>query len=162
MPVTPFHFGPGLALKGVVPRSTSFTAFIAANVLIDCESLYYLALHEYPVHRQLHTFIGAAVAGLVIALVLLGVRRLLRGWLAAHVQAELSVRGIWIGAIAGALSHPILDGIMHPDIQPFQPFTTANPLHELISLGGLHGACVVAGLLGLLLLLIRSPRTASR
>ena len=35
MPITPFHFGPGAALKGVLGPQMSFTVFAFANVLID-------------------------------------------------------------------------------------------------------------------------------
>ena len=34
MPFTPFHFGPGLLGKGLAPRSYSWSAFVAINVVI--------------------------------------------------------------------------------------------------------------------------------
>lgn len=42
MPITPFHFGPGLLGKGLLPAKLSVTAFVAAQIVIDCESAYYL------------------------------------------------------------------------------------------------------------------------
>ena len=158
MPFTPFHFGPGLLGKGVAARWCSWTAFITSNVLIDCESLYYLAQGAYPVHRALHTFVGAALVGVVTVALLLGVRRVvprISRWLAAQapsVRSEGSTVGIVVGAMAGALSHPVLDGLMHPDIEPLQPWSAANPLRGLVGIGALHVACGVAGIVGGVLL----------
>lgn len=157
MPITPFHFGPGLLVKGVAARWFSWTAFVASNIVIDVESLYYLSRDEWPVHRQLHTFVGAGIVGIVVALAMSSAALLLpRRWRkgASSVrQAEVSRVGIISGAMIGALSHPVLDGIMHSDIEPFQPWTAANPLHAIIGLGALHLACLIAGAVGLVLLL---------
>jgi membrane-bound metal-dependent hydrolase YbcI (DUF457 family) len=168
MPVTPFHFGPGLLGKGLVPRWYSWSAFIASNVIIDCESLYYLARHEYPVHRRLHTFVGAALVGIATAAVLIGARRVLPSiakWFdqqRAMIRAEATALGIVVGAMVGALSHPVLDGLMHPDIEPLQPWSAENPLRGLIDIGTLHLGCLLAGLVGAVLLVVhrlqqRSP-----
>jgi len=51
MPFTPFHFGPGLLIKVCVPRWFWFTSFVLANVLIDCEVLYYMRVGEPPLRR---------------------------------------------------------------------------------------------------------------
>ena len=75
MPFTPFHFGPGLAVKGMGAPVFSWSAFAAAQVLIDCETLYYLLHQEYPVHRFLHSFLGAAVAGLAATILCLVIVR---------------------------------------------------------------------------------------
>jgi hypothetical protein len=155
VPITPFHFGPGLLAKGIAPRRVSWSAFAVSNVVIDIESLYYLRQHAAHVHRQLHTFAGAALVGIATTLVLLAIPR---AWLARRspiFRAEGTVGGIAIGAMSGALSHPILDGIMHGDIEPFQPWTAANPLHGLIGLGALHLGCILAGVIGLILVIIR-------
>jgi len=111
LPVTPFHFGPGLALKAVAAPVFSWSAFAAAQVLIDCETVYYLLRREYPVHRFLHSFVGAAVAGLVTAVCLLVVVRALarafpdrlaslRG-AASSARGELSPLGVLSGGLAG-------------------------------------------------------------
>ena len=76
MPFTPFHFGPALALKAVAPRAFSWTAFVASQVVIDCEPLYYMLRGDYPVHRVLHWFVGATGAGLAAAVACLLVVRL--------------------------------------------------------------------------------------
>ena len=130
-------------------------------MLIDCESLYYLVRHEYPVHRQLHTFVGAALAGLVTTGFLLLARRLLRGLRdridagSPAIRAEGSPLGILVGAMTGALTHPVLDGLMHHDIEPFQPWTGANPMQDVVSLSVLHTGCLIAGVIGAALIVLR-------
>jgi len=120
--------------------------------------------HEYPVHRQLHTFVGAALVGVATAALLLGVLRIvptLRAWFARRspiMRAEGTPLGICVGAMVGALSHPLLDGVMHPDIEPFQPWIAVNPLHGLVGLGALHLGCLLAGLVGFALVIVQSRR----
>lgn len=74
------------------------------------------------------------------------------------VAAEGRLGPALAGGLIGGLSHSVLDGIMHPDIRPFRPFTAANPLFELLSLSNLHLACVAMGFLGLIVLALRQPR----
>jgi hypothetical protein len=147
-----------LLVKSIVARWYSLSAFIAAQILIDCETLYHLVRHETPVHRTLHTFAGATLAGAVTAVGLLGLR-----WLAGRiksrgsearpaslpsVRSEMTTTGIWVGALAGGVSHPWLDGLMHRDMQPFAPWSSANPFLGIVSVEVLHLGCVAAGLLG--------------
>jgi membrane-bound metal-dependent hydrolase YbcI (DUF457 family) len=153
MPLTPFHFGPGALLHAVAPRHVSFWAFVAANVLIDVESLINLVQRRHPVHAFFHTYVGAT---LVLAFIVLGwwaVRR----WLAPGMPwaRDLTVAKVGLGAALGAYSHVLLDSVMHADIRPMAPFTAGNGLLATVSLGDLHGACVVAGLVGLLIVAIR-------
>lgn len=156
MPFTPFHFGPGLLLKGVAPERLSWSAFVAAQVLIDCETLYHILRREYPLHRALHTVAGAAAAGLATAGALLALRGLLpRGRLPPALAAELSTAPIVMGGLLGGLTHPLLDGLMHADIRPFLPWTEANPLLGLVGLGALHLGCLAAGLAGAALVWLR-------
>ncbi len=164
MPFTPFHFGPGLALKAILPRHVSFLAFAAANVTIDCETGYHMLRGEWPLHRALHTLPGAAVAGVVTIVVLVALRRRLARWFdadgadvaAGATSFEFSARAIAIGGALGSLSHPILDGIMHEDARPFAPFTSENPLlGSAYDVARLHAACFLCGVLGVCLLLLR-------
>jgi len=62
MPFTPFHLGPGAVAHAVAPRHVSFLAFCAGNVLIDVEPLYYMVTGQDPLHRFMHTYIGATLA----------------------------------------------------------------------------------------------------
>lgn len=170
MPFTPFHLGPGLALKGVAAPVFSWSAFAAAQVVIDCETLYYLIKQEYPVHRFFHSFLGAAAAALVTtALVLIivrafatGLSRLVAPYMVSTSTArgEFSLLGVFLGSLAGGLSHPFLDGIMHPDVRPFMPWSDSNPFFGLIGVTPLHLACAAAAVFGAVALTLWRGRRA--
>ena len=162
MPYTPFHFGPGLTIKGVASPVFSWFAFVAAQVLIDCETLYYLLHHTYPIHRFFHSFLGASLAGLVAAVLwFLFVTVAGQVWPAGVnkqtqpriVRTELSLPSILVGGLVGGITHTFLDSIMHPDLRPFMPFSNYNPFLGLVGDGTLYDACVVAGIVGLILVL---------
>jgi len=165
VPFTPFHFGPALLAKSLAPKWFSWTAFVASQIVIDLESLYYLSRHEYPVHRALHTLVGATLVGVATALLVLGGCRLLRGAMPAlerypRLRSEGAPRAILVGAIAGGVSHPLLDGLMHADVRPLEPWTAANPWLELVSLDVLHYGCLLCGVAGVILLALRRRRLA--
>jgi hypothetical protein len=164
MPFTPFHLGPAAALKAAAPRHLSFTVFGFSQVLIDLEPLYYMLRHEAILHRFFHTYAGATLVAL--ASVALGrpvCQRLLAVWQrlvrAGQAQREAAriPRGAAVaGAFLGAYSHVVLDSIMHADIRPLAPFSQANPLFRVLSLGALHQLCVGAAAAGLLVLAVRA------
>jgi hypothetical protein len=155
VPITPFHFGPGL-LCGVLVEA-SLGAFVATTVVIDCESGYHLLSGHYPVHRFLHTLVGATLVATAIA-VLFGAAEL---WQRRHrgtnpdgtQRSEAPLAGIAAGAAAAAWSHVLLDGVMHADVRPFAPWSDANPLLGALPLAWLHLACVAAAVLAVLIFL---------
>jgi hypothetical protein len=161
MPVTPFHFGPGLLFKAIAPRHVSFSAFVASQIVIDVESGYHLLRGDWPVHRVLHTLPVATLAGLSSAGLVWGAARLLRlkqRWSDERtLPSEVDARPAAIGGLLGGITHPIFDGIMHSDVQPFWPLSLENPLLDLIGLGALHLGCVIAGALGAIALGLRRP-----
>lgn len=157
MPFTPYHFGPGAALHAAAPRHVSFWAFCAANVLVDVEPLTYMLTHQCPVHRFFHTYVGASLIWpSTIALYLIA------RWLATAIRLpdifnwqDLTLRRVAIGAALGAYSHIVLDSLMHADMRPLAPFSDANPLLGLVPLAVLHWGCILAGVAGLILVLLR-------
>jgi hypothetical protein len=165
MPVTPFHGGVGLIAKGLAGRRVSFLGFCATQVVIDVESGYFLLRGEWPVHRFLHTAIGAAVAcGLVVWIC----RQVARRWsrrpesdmaLVQWGRGDLAALLIPVGAAGtaalGVVGHVIPDAIMHADVRPFSPLTDANPFYGTLSLSVLHGGLVAAGAVGLALIALR-------
>ena len=119
MPITPFHFGPGVLFHSAAPPRVSFLAFVAANGITDVESIYNVLAGNFPVHRFLHTFVGAAlVTGLTIAL-FMATRRLARSVTLPNwfQWRQLSLPAVIVGAALGAFSHIVLDGIMHADMR---------------------------------------------
>jgi len=168
LPVTPLHFGPGLLVKALAPGRFSFTAYAATQVVIDVESGYWIWQGEWPLHRAMHTFVVGSLAGAAVGLAVAaaaplwrrgrrgaGERRRARPHppLGSWWAAETATVPALVGGVVGGSMHALLDGIMHPDIRPFRPFTGANPLYELIGFWALQLVCVVTGALGLVLLL---------
>ena len=161
MPVTPFHLLAIIPLKAIAPHRFSWGVFALTNVAIDLEPITYYLITLYPSHRFFHTIIGATLIAILCAtygrrLCELAIKTL-HGelqdkevkWLG---KASIGNTAAWSGALIGAWSHLLLDSLMHEDIKPFSPFTDANPLLGVISVGTLNALCVVSGLLGVVLL----------
>jgi hypothetical protein len=47
---------------------------------------------------------------------------------------------------------------MHADMKPFAPFSDGNPLVGAVFLSTLHGFCVLAGIVGGVVVLVRRLR----
>lgn len=162
MPFTPFHMGPGIAIKAVVGRYFSLMVFGFSQVVIDIEPLVHIIRGDAVLHGFTHTYLGATLIGLVSAVVGRPVCQFfLNYWTPDPYSPFLNwLRGArlipWPAAIAGALvgtySHVFLDSFVHSDMQPFAPLSEANGLLHMISVGGLHLLCVLAGVLGALLM----------
>ena len=165
MPVTPFHFGPGLLIKSGAPRHVSFFGFAFANCVIDCETAWHALRHERPFHGPLHTMVVASPVGLVSG-ALLGylLGRFFPRTAGAHpvLRAEASWKSGAVGGLLGGASHPLIDGLMHRDVFPFWPLVATNPLLGLVSLRGIYLGCLLAGLLGVAVLAARSPMRVRR
>jgi len=157
MPITPFHFGPGAALKAVAPERISFLSFVIANVLIDIEPIYYITAKQYPWHRFFHTYVGASlvsIAAVILVVVCSAISKKFFPDLLEKVFSS-SIGATIFGAILGSFSHVVLDSFMHKDIRPPAPFSQDNTLLGVISLSSLHWFCVCAGVFGIVLLGLR-------
>ena len=150
MPFTPFHFGPGALVHSAAPKHISFLAFCGANVLVDVEPLYFMLTHQWPIHRFFHTFVGATVAAAIVVGVFAPIRKLM---------PRLTVRAVAIGAIIGTYSHVLLDSLMHADMQPFAPCSERNPRLGAVCLNTLHGFCLLAGIVGAIVIGVRYFRS---
>lgn len=166
MPVTPFHFGPGLLVKAAARRHFSFASFAITQVVIDVETVYHILRHEWPLHRALHTLLIGTPVGLVVgALWFVVSRRVARSrgrvgdtlsrWHESGLVAAL------VGGGVGGASHSILDAIMHPDVQPCWPWIAGNPLLGLVGVTTLYASCAVAGIVAVGILLA-TRRSESR
>src|SRR6185295_5814086 len=153
MPVTPFHLGPAYLVKSLKPKYFSFRVFLLTQFIIDLEPLYFMLKDEYPLHRMLHTYLGAVLVSLVCiwpgrSVCLFFSRlwnRIFKEW---PIDLNISTSSAVVAAFFGGISHVILDSIMHPDIKPFWPFTDANGLLHAITLSQLHLFCLGTGLAG--------------
>jgi len=155
MPITPFHLGVGLICKAPRPKRFSLTVFATTQVAIDLESGFNLALARDPVHRFCHTFLGATLVCLTVALVLRrpleSLSRLLRPMLPRWwpMVPEITLRVALVSAAVGMVGHVIPDAIMHSDSRPFVPFSDANPFLGLLPLETLHLGLMALGIVGL-------------
>ncbi len=160
MPVTPYHFGAGVALKAVMPRQFSSTSFVLAQLIIDLEPLYYLTLREYPWHRFMHTLAGASLVVLLTILFAKPFRLAVQGigrWVDSS-QATFPPTNwiaVIIGAVLGAYSHIALDSIMHDDVFPLAPFSQHSPWFRALAIDDLENCLLVAGTLGLIGITVR-------
>ena len=163
MPFTPFHFGPGLLIQSLLSRWFSFWVFVLSQIVIDLETLYRIFSGMRPLHGMLHSFFGATIAaGITILLV----RPAFWAASAVHQLFEVVKREepvytpppfavVCVTACVGAWSHVVLDSVMHTDVTPFHPFSPDNPFLHWVSLTALHQGCVLAGVLGVLVWLVR-------
>jgi hypothetical protein len=170
MPFTPFHVGPGAAIKAIMPRHFSFTVFCFAQIVTDIETAFYLFRGEYPLHRIFHTYLGATIVA--IGCVLIGrpiCQAALRTWgrwrnapfkRYFSFTDRISLTSAVISAFIATYSHVFLDSIMHADVEPLSPWSAQNPFYQIISLLALHALCFVLGVLGTLILVIRSTTRA--
>lgn len=157
MPFTPFHLGPGIALKAVGGRYVNFMLFSASQIALDIEPLVRLFRSDAILHGYSHTYLGATVIGTGTMLIgkPLG-EQSLRYWNKClnqqqfYIQPKISWLSAAIGSFVGVYSHVLLDSLMHRDMHPLAPFSETNHLLEILSIGQLHLLCVMLGLLGLL------------
>jgi hypothetical protein len=172
MPFTPFHMGPGVAIKAVAGRHFSLMVFGFSQVLIDLEPLVRILRGDAVLHGWTHTYVGATVLAVVAAIVGQPVCQ----WLLDRWQPRPSWRwlaelgGDWrisrsaayIGTFAGTYSHVLLDSLMHADIAPLAPFSEANALLHLVPFEMVYGGCFWTAVVGALAVVGLSVWRASR
>ncbi|MDP2401796.1 MAG: DUF4184 family protein, partial [Actinomycetota bacterium] len=139
-------------------RRFSVLTFGIAQVSMDIEPLVGLVRGSSVLHGSSHTYLAALVIAIVVAVVSPPIcRPILRRWnrelsfyrLGWLVEAEsFAPLPVIAGAFVGTISHVMLDSIMHSDISPLAPWSDANALLGLISIGALHQFCILAGLFG--------------
>lgn len=154
MPLTPFHLGPGLAFKAIGGHRFSFLVFAGAQVLMDIEPLIGILQNKPILHGYTHTLLGALIIGTFagiagkpissFALRLLAIPHKPYTWLASFA-----------GAYIGTFSHILLDAIMHADMSPWWPIASGNQLLHVIRVVQLHIACLVAGIVGYIVIVVK-------
>ena len=172
MPLTPIHMGPALAAKAIVPRHFSLLTFGLTQVVIDSEVAFYIVRGDWPLHRHLHTYLGAtAVAVLAVLLGRPLLERAIGLWNRLAVPDRQSI--LWMepripllaavtGAVTGSYSQVLLDSVMYSDLRPFAPWSDTNGLLGIMSGANLVMTCLALGALGaisLVLAMIRRRRS---
>ncbi len=151
MPLTPFHFGPGLLMQETRPQFFSFTVFILSQIIMDFESLYNILNHNERIHTYFHTYIGSVIPFLITILLYAVYKKY---FMRMDVKPA-SFLGIVASAWIGVWSHVFLDSIMHSDMQPFWPISVDNSMQGFIGLESLHLICLICLIIGLGLYLNR-------
>ena len=162
MPFTPFHMGPGAAIKAVTGSYFSLTVFGFTQIAIDIEPLIRILQKDTVVHGFTHTYIGAFLIG-TISMVLgkFVCEKMLKTWNLSinfkflkwlKIKEQISLFAASTGAFIGSFSHIFLDSIIHSDIQPFAPFNTENGLLHIMPSGWLYLLCSVLGFIGFLVI----------
>ena len=165
MPFTPFHLGPGFLMGLLLFRYLDLPTVLVASVILDVEpALVLFRSMDAPLHGVFHSFLGGALA----AVLLIAVMHPLRPHLAPlfsllRMEQRPSLRTITLASVAGIYLHLLLDAVMHHDLQPFYPFA----LNPFFSNGTLLGVdvttvCVWCFFGGLVLYALRGPLAARR
>ena len=154
MPFTPFHLGPGAAFKAIGGRHFSFMVFGGSQVLMDIEPLIGILANKPILHGPTHTLLGALAIGTLAGIIGKPISAAVLRWLSVP-HYPFTWAASFLGAYVGTFSHIVLDAIMHSDMSPWWPVAGGNQLLGQISLGHLHVACMVAGLLGAVVVAIR-------
>jgi hypothetical protein len=162
MPITPLHFGPGIAMKALLAGTFSWSVFVLTNCVIDIETVANVLRGADRLHAYAHTYVGATLVAIPCALagrpLCEWVLRLWNQRLDARQKIWLSVDpsitplAAWSGALLAAWSHVALDSLMHPDMEPLWPFATGNALLGAISLDALHLLCLGTAAAGIAVL----------
>jgi hypothetical protein len=107
MPITLLHFGVLAPINHSYPRMVSNTSFILVNLWADLSSILYavFGVGDYSHDYTSHSFISLLTLALIVSV------------------AKFRNASWVLGAILGAVTHVLLDSLVHSDIEPFYPLT---------------------------------------
>lgn len=156
MPITPFHFGPGVFLKGMSPKYFDLRVFFVSQIVMDTETAWNIVKGNERLHTTFHTYLGSlGVVAITLALLFTYRKLMMKFWPNGFRKTDLNasiLRSSFIipfsSALIGAWSHVFLDSIMHADMRPFNPLSDVNPMLESLSLQTLHLGCLISGAVG--------------
>ena len=157
MPLTPLHVVAALPVKAALARRFSLVMFAGAQGAMDVEPAVRAILGKGELHGWSHTLAGALILGAVTLACKPIAEWLLRWWnqgrpgIFPALDATISWRVSTFSAFVGTFSHVALDGLVHADMRPLMPLSSA----KFVSLGlsEMHLYCVVAGGIGALLMI---------
>ena len=150
MPFTPYHLGPGIAVKAVLQKKFSLLVFAWAQIVMDLQPLAVILTGEGRLHGITHTFMGAVVLGGAAAVSGKYLSEWVLSWRKQRPRATLSWGTVLLSAGLGTFSHVLLDALIYSDMAPFWPFLPENPLRFGVSSWEMTQFCVVSGVLGAL------------
>ena len=156
MPFTPFHWGPSSALGISLRQLFDLPTLLVACVIVDIEPFCVLTFGlPYPLHGFFHSFLGASLAGVAVALAMNSFKKPLRLLSAPFKLAqESSFLKILGTSLFGVYSHVLLDAPLYHDIRPFYPLEQ-NPFYQLFKPQIVYRFCALSFGVALLAYVIR-------
>ena len=155
MPLTPFHLGPGLFFGMLSFRFIDLTAFLLGSVVLDIEPFFALITGNI---RQPHHFFTCFLGGILGAIIVLTILNVFKSLRFPRHSSNLR---IFFSGLIGCWIHIIFDSFMHYDVSPFWPFDF-NPFLNLISISQNYFLCIILGVIGLGLLMIKIIKTRNK
>ncbi len=156
MPFTPYHFGPAALLGAVLFPFLDISALFLASVVLDLEPLIILMFNLGPyLHGPFHSYLGATIVALAVSIIVWSLRTHLESFLTMfNLRQKSSYIVILLSSLLGTYSHVFLDSFLYSEMNPFLPFL-GNPFLGLISSAVIYQFCVVGGVIGLLVYVLR-------
>jgi membrane-bound metal-dependent hydrolase YbcI (DUF457 family) len=156
MPFTPYHFGPGLLLGVLLFPFVDFGTLIIASVILDIEPLVVIMFGlPFPLHGFFHTYLGATTVSVVLAACIWPIRNQLNSIVSLFILRQNStLLNILPACLIGTYSHVFLDSFIYAEMNPFYPLL-GNPFLGIIGSSLVYSFCTFAGLVGVLLYVIR-------
>ena len=143
MPFTPFHLGPSLLIGLIFFPYLFIPSVLLGSIIVDLEPLTFLILDLPVLHLFFHTFLGATIMAILVAIGFYLLRGPFEKIMALFlIPQTASPAKITVAAFIGAYSHIILDGFLYPEMQPFWPIL-GNPLLGLASSSSVYLFCVL-------------------
>ena len=140
--------GPGIVVKAVMRNRFSLVVFGGSHIAIDIQPLAVMLGHKVELHGFSHSMLGAMLIALFCGFAGKPIGELFLKIIREPKYCPISWRVSFISAFIGTYSHIFIDSIMHSDVMPLFPFSTASPLHGIISIDTLHVWCVASAVVG--------------
>ncbi|MFX0026832.1 MAG: hypothetical protein ACFE8M_10485 [Candidatus Hermodarchaeota archaeon] len=168
MPITPYHFGPGLLIGLLFLSFIDFPTFLIASVMLDIEPLLVLVFNlDYPLHGFFHSFLGGTIIALILTVIMVKIRKIFTPIMSFFkIEQNISFKKILLASLFGIYIHILLDSPIYTDIQPFFPLDF-NPFYRNTDLPGslemmICVWCFIAGfiiyIIRLIIFMIKHPR----
>jgi len=157
MPFTPFHWGPVLLIGLLLFSVFDMPSLLVSSVIPDVEPFYALTFQpSLPFHGFFHSYLGASILGVLVAVVLYPLRgvsnRIMAAFRLPHKSS--SFRRLLLTSLFGVYSHVFLDSFLYEEMRPFFPLES-NPFFGVFSSPDTYGFCSVSFLLGFVLYISR-------
>lgn len=158
MPFTPFHLGPTLLIALLLFPSLDLASFLVSGIIVDVEPLYLMSQRAPYLHGFFHSYLGASILGVLVAVCIYSMRRGVEKVLGLFlIQQRSSFRKILFTSLLGVYSHVFLDSFLYGEMKPFYPLEF-NPFLNAVSAYSIYGLCSVSFLLGLIVYAYRAVK----